>query len=951
MDSMRGCVEHLSKDIGARPAGTDEEQQAAFYIKETYENETSLEVELEEFTCPIYGEAIKAALSFLVFLSIILAIATPSAVIASLIISLIAGVLFVLDELGIFNLGNYLGKAPSQNVIAKFISDPNLNNSKKSRKIVVLSNYDSAKVKAEYSGFFGKYLHFIKYFEIGGMALGVIGTLIVFMAGSSALVNILFVLGLVASALPICAFVMHKMAKFNDGANNNASSIAVMADVAKRLTSGVYSPTSPGAVVHGRQSALAERVIPEGAQVTWDEDVAPSEVNNFAGAKNNMEASSIVESMMFSNKRAQENVELDQVDKNGYAFQNDVDPYAQREQIMPDPQESLNFDKPTSQSDENVPSWFARGKQNAAKSVDSSEEGENENVSLNVKRSVFTTALDATEKAQREAKLAPVREEPAKPVKMVERVEPATPKETEVIEPEIAKPQEVLDKEVSISDEDLAANFRKANKEIAFRESHKSNFDVVPELKPLEAEEGIPVDEYYSLDNSSTKPLPIKKESVKEEKIQDLKPLVEKPKEVEASAVKQEAQVSVAPREERTQKFEPVVVKPNVEKREIKLPSLTGPISPVNKNVNEQRSKVKDGGKTQDSWQEQKVNNKTLSRDMLPSLEPEGKSKQVHSEGNKLLSNAGTFEVGEATGTFAPITDADLIRANEGESNLYVYDADDSVYQKETTSAGVVADEGYVDMPQTHAESIFGKLFHKDKKDKKADKSSLANSLGVDSSWNARKAGSELGTWDEYDNDSFNGGSVVVSPANEANSDESFSRGDSDFDQVREGLLNVPEDEGTRNDIYQFASGNISKDVWFVNLGAQYAGGVGLRKFLEENKDEVNDATFVVLDGVGAGDLSLIDKSGCFKKCVTPARQKRFARTAARNLGFNLKNKPYLPIDGIECFLSKKKVIHIAGMGEDLPKYLHSKDDLVDNVEDDDLMTASNFVMELLGEI
>ena len=44
-------IAYLSQEVGPRPAGTEEEQQAALYITERFQKESHLPVEIEDFTC------------------------------------------------------------------------------------------------------------------------------------------------------------------------------------------------------------------------------------------------------------------------------------------------------------------------------------------------------------------------------------------------------------------------------------------------------------------------------------------------------------------------------------------------------------------------------------------------------------------------------------------------------------------------------------------------------------------------------------------------------------------------------------------------------------------------------------------------------------------------------------------------------------------------------------
>ena len=50
MAQLLDHVEYLSREIGPRPAGTEEEQQAALYIADQLQQESGFHAEIEEFT-------------------------------------------------------------------------------------------------------------------------------------------------------------------------------------------------------------------------------------------------------------------------------------------------------------------------------------------------------------------------------------------------------------------------------------------------------------------------------------------------------------------------------------------------------------------------------------------------------------------------------------------------------------------------------------------------------------------------------------------------------------------------------------------------------------------------------------------------------------------------------------------------------------------------------------
>ncbi len=73
----------------------------------------------------------------------------------------------------------------------------------------------------------------------------------------------------------------------------------------------------------------------------------------------------------------------------------------------------------------------------------------------------------------------------------------------------------------------------------------------------------------------------------------------------------------------------------------------------------------------------------------------------------------------------------------------------------------------------------------------------------------------------------------------------------------------VPE---PRNDaveqIYGFRHPEVGTEVWFVALGSELAGNAGMNAFIEQHADDLKGAIVVELDGLGAGDLTLIEREG-----------------------------------------------------------------------------------------
>ena len=955
MTTMRECVDFLANEVGARPVGTDEEQKAALHIEELFKSETIFDVELEEFDAVGNPEIYRIILAAVMAFAGIFAIALPSFAIAWLVLAIAGAALFICNELDIFSLAKYLGKSPSQNVVAVKTPDGEPAGGRR-KKIVLITNYDSEKCKFEYGDSIFKYLGYVKKFELGVAGVLVLGCLIsLFAAGIFS--TILIVIGVIAAALEIVTFIMHTTAKYNDGANNNAASVAVMLDVAKRITTGVYSPGGDTPVIHGRREAYRAGVVPQGASVEWEAD-----------EKASIPADSYVASLFYDKSRVEgyESQAAPAADSAEYtsdaaAFGDDYyaepasiydgqEPYDARyqEQIagVSDPAQSAPASavqsapvpavqdafaaaapEPAPAADPSVPSWFSAGLQKAGNRG-------NQNASA-VKKSVFGEAMEKAEESREAAAAqaaAPVANDLQSKLQAIQdEIKGAETSASQQIAHDADVAVRVIDNEVATKPAPvevakpeapapapapqnggvtglLSSYTESENYETATAKAHEAheekleesapapavnarrvNVDSIPALRPLEPEYGVELGDTDYLNEGRTEPL---------QKVASA-PAIPSLDDVPA--------VSAAPSH---------AAAPAHKKRDIQLPSLTGALN--SKKLNENLEK--------ESEQKRKDAASRLDAE-LPSLtaviDPV--------EQQKAVSNVGAFGVGEATGSFAPITDEDLIRANDGDDDIYVYDADDSALQEGATQSGAVAGPGYVDIPDTHAESIFGKLFSKKKK---TDEGSFSESIGVDENWEARKVGKDRGDWSSFqDDDDWNGGAVIVS-------------GDETRDEYAQ-------QEVSRDAIYQFTTNDITAEVWCVALGAELSNHSGMASFMEHHADELKGATFIVMDGLGAGEIALVEEDGVYKTHKVNARMKRCARNSAKLIGKSLGSASMNWTNSIASKLYDRgfKCVHVAGILNGKPAYMADKLDNSDSVESERLMESADFVMEIVRDL
>ena len=935
---MKEIVDYLSLQIGARPVGTDEEQKASQYIKEVFDKDTDFDCEIEEFETCVSPRMIQGIEGLLVFLFAIITLFVPGFVLSGFVLSLAIGVLFFLDSFNIFSIGNFLNKGPSQNVVAKRIPAKS-GNSKRAKKVVLITNYDTEKIRPEINSNMFKFAGILKIASYAGICLVILSLLFSFMAGQNAFLNILCIIGAILSTLPFLGFILQTTSQYNQGAINNASSVAVMTEVAKRLTTGIYAPNGETPIIHGSEVAKEQNVIPEGATVTWE--VAPNSQDKDVHKENIEE-----DNRQGSGQNIDQNT--DQISNNQSApadekfesylpSQQNNETQPKEEQLIGEkvvdcaPEQRSAYDTITS----SAPDWFTKGKQRAGKRPNAVHE---QGIS-GVKRSRFGDALEAANDTNynpssfdnkgneiSEENLSALEKQLQQIHAQIEQAGQNAVKKSkddarvaeEVIDNERQQAKQAslqINKESDTKDKTFSSQDTKDNFEERFEVTEREKISY-PEISEgeKEVENKKVIDEkgkrgvsgYLKTETESIHYPDVKEEVADKEEVTAVIPSLAS----EDSVHKEAKQVS------QDSKNNDVKVQKEHQKRDILLPSLTGAIeaqkNAASKGVKKKQEKVST---------KEKINHLGAQLPSLTGIAPSVFDN--HEEENKAQSkvSAGNFAVGENTGMFAPIGD-ELIEG-KSDDEIYVTDVDDQIYQEATTESGAVAGPGYVDIPETRTESMFGKIFHR--KNKMEKDPSFSDSIGVDENFDARSVGKARGDWSSFnEDDEWEGGA---------------------FSDV-ESLLS-----DNRDDIYKFATNDVDVEVWCVALGAEYAGNGGIKNFIDVHKDELKGAIFVHLDALGAGELSLVEMNGVLRRHQMSARLKRIARNAAKNIGINLPSEQNTWIETTTSVLNDNGIncIHVCGVDEQgKPCYLSSKDDIAEVVDENSLRTASDLVMEIV---
>lgn len=153
--------------------------------------------------------------------------------------------------------------------------------------------------------------------------------------------------------------------------------------------------------------------------------------------------------------------------------------------------------------------------------------------------------------------------------------------------------------------------------------------------------------------------------------------------------------------------------------------------------------------------------------------------------------------------------------------------------------------------------------------------------------------------------------------------------------------------------IHQFRAVHMDTEVWFVALGAELAGNAGMKAFIAAHAAELKGAIVVNLDGLGAGDLTLIEREGTYRAVKMSSRMKRLTRKASSALNRAIGAGTMLWGDSTAACAMRHglSTMHLVGMDGAKPAFFGELDDVVENIDDDLLEANADYVTEVLRNI
>ena len=206
---------------------------------------------------------------------------------------------------------------------------------------------------------------------------------------------------------------------------------------------------------------------------------------------------------------------------------------------------------------------------------------------------------------------------------------------------------------------------------------------------------------------------------------------------------------------------------------------------------------------------------------------------------------------------------------------------------------------------------------------KKKNDDSMSDWLGVDDSFDARSSGSDIGSWDNFDDD-WKGGAAGYDGATE--------------EEMREAIADMGDEE------------LLGHDIWFVATGASESGNAGVKAFLDAHRDKLRGVFLINLESVGAGQLAMLATEGEERVLKGDKRIMKLVQQVSSDFHRECAtvDMPYVTTDAhvaMEMSLRSLTIGGIEGTGFALS---HTEEDQPYNVDTDNVAFVSDVVTEVI---
>lgn len=793
MAELNEHVAYLSQEIGPRPAGTEEEQRAALYISEQFSAEAGLTTAMEDFQCNPDSSLPRTLCSGVAVLVTLVATIVGALAVPAIVVSLICAALAAAEVFDKPVLSRLLNRGVSQNVVARYLPAKSPTRASRRRKVIVVANYDSGKVRRDLNGAMPAVLPILYWVELAMLVVMplLLAIRMVLAPDGSVLVvfNVLLAVAMVVAVLPVASFLLEKFANYNEGANCNAAGVAVLLEVASRVAAARDLPDAPEPTVHGEAAAVSAGLVPEGAEIVYhtgntSEDLGTSmesAAERLAAAKAAVAALSGKPVSATPTEVATEDESPAKGEENGAVEVSPEESLTPSSAAVVVPVAAPAYAAPV---EHQVPEWFKKGQEQAKKPAKEKP----------VQRSRYATALERAEEeinAREEHERRNLDELSERMRVMRASVQAASAAAG-------ATPTEIMDSVVADeSSEEISAP------PSASAVNEEASPSLAPVLPAIEVS-AVEADQLPSPSNNTVSAMLADIPAIASEPASSetgtpaskpvvsavpAAPVVPQPTDDPDVTVRDGqrpltgATVAVPPIDLSTSDAPAApaggqrVVVPSVgevaetpasapaaaprRRRAITLPNIgisqelprismddCQQAAPLSEDRPEHDGRVHDlsavipSVTTPEPPSAVSGTREAALLDALPSLGRTTTTTDPALSGS--ISLAGTFSSMGATGAAAPI--GDELLENASENDIYIEDVDDSAYMEQITETGAMAGPGYVEMPKSRFGGIFGKFRRK----KREEASSPQEWLDVEESFDAREVGAARGGWESF---------------------------------------------------------------------------------------------------------------------------------------------------------------------------------------------------------
>lgn len=252
-----------------------------------------------------------------------------------------------------------------------------------------------------------------------------------------------------------------------------------------------------------------------------------------------------------------------------------------------------------------------------------------------------------------------------------------------------------------------------------------------------------------------------------------------------------------------------------------------------------------------------------------------------------------------------------------------------------TDIAGDASDD--IEPTRTERRGLFGR---RAKKRSHREAPAPVEWLGVDEDFDARRAGKDIGSWDNFGGDE--------------DGDAGWKGGWAGDDPIGDPEFAASEAARIRRRVTESIDRELTeKEVWFVATGAEEVGTIGMQAFLRQYGDELRDALIINIDGCGAGSLHWASAEGMARRYRASARLVGLARRVSRETETLIKPRVYkgLSTDATPALARGFKAISIMAFDNvGNPVNWHWRTDTVEEIDGELIETTADFVTAMVRD-